>query len=648
MSSSITIAGKGQLFEFVVQELNSLYDLCLLPDLNSSLPKHSKLLLVLEDDWNPAIHYQAELAARDTGVDWLRGFVAFGEGVAGPWVRPGREGCSQCADTRRTMTAKDRQDKWKIQQTSSQQHNRVHDEWISPMGLLQLAQIIITETKRIMNEKSSQLEGAVQLINMRTLETSRHSILPDSLCYMCSNRAEDSPAEAIISLQPSPKISEDSYRCRSLKELSQFLSKDYLDPRTGLLNNKMMDVETPFADVIVNLPLMNGDEGSAGRTNSYAVSEMTAILEGLERSCGIDPKGKRTVVYDSYNHLDSALHPLQVGVHTQTQYAAENFPFTPFDPDKKMNWVWGYSLQSKTSLLIPERLAYYSMGCGDGIMFETSNGCAIGGSLEEAIFYGIMEVLERDSFLMTWYGELPLPRIDPYSVQDEELHLMIERMREVAGYDLYLYNGTMEHGIPCIFTIIKNRHSHPDELNLMCAAGAHLDPVKAVKSAISESIGMIKPLNKEFKQNKETYKKMLHDSSLVRKMDDHGMLYGLPEAEKRLQFLLNQEGPMQTFEEAFHWKTKHSDLTDDLRNILKVFQQLYMDVIVVDQTSSEISRNGLHCVKVLIPGMLPMTFGHHQTRLAGLNRVLTVPKELGYVNKVFTMEELNPHPHPFP
>ncbi|MFQ3544703.1 TOMM precursor leader peptide-binding protein [Halobacillus rhizosphaerae] len=648
MNSTVTIAGKGQLYEFVVEELASFYDLCLLPNLNHPLPKQSKLLLVLEDGWNPAMHYQAELAARDIGVDWLRGFVAFGEGVAGPWVRPGREGCSQCADTRRIMTAKDRQDKWKIQQISSQQQETVHDEWVSPMGLHQLAQIIITETKRIMTEKSSQLEEAVQLINMRTLETARHSILPDSLCYMCSNRTEDSPEEAIISLQPSPKISEDSYRCRSLKELSQFLSEEYLDPRTGLLNSKMMDVETPFADVIVNLPLMNGDEGSAGRTNSYAVSEMTAILEGLERSCGIDPKGKRTVVYDSYNQLDSALHPLQVGVHTQTQYAAEDFPFTPFDPDKKMNWVWGYSLQSQTSLLIPERLAYYSMGCGDGIMFETSNGCAIGGSLEEAIFYGIMEVLERDSFLMTWYGKLPLPRIDPYSVKDEELHLMIERMREVAGYDLYLYNGTMEHGIPCIFTIIKNRHSHPDELNLMCAAGAHLDPVKAVKSAISESIGMIKPLNKEFKQNKEIYKKMLHDSSLVRKMDDHGMLYGLPEAEERLKFLLDQEGPMQTFEDAFHWKSKHVDLTDDLRDILTVFQNLYMDVIVVDQTSSEISRNGLRCVKVLIPGMLPMTFGHHQTRLAGLNRVLTVPKELGYVNKVFTMDELNPHPHPFP
>jgi ribosomal protein S12 methylthiotransferase accessory factor len=69
---------------------------------------------------------------------------------------------------------------------------------------------------------------------------------------------------------------------------------------------------------------------------------------------------------------------------------------------------------------------------------------------------------------------------------------------------------------------------------------------------------------------------------------------------------------------------------------------------VVDQTTPEMIRNGLHCVKVLIPGMLPMTFGHHLTRLTGLERVLRVPMELGYAKQPLTLEQLNPHPHPFP
>lgn len=75
--------------------------------------------------------------------------------------------------------------------------------------------------------------------------------------------------------------------------------------------------------------------------------------------------------------------------------------------------------------------------------------------MEEAIFYGIMEVVERDSFLLTWYAQLPLTRLDPYSANDKELELMIERARAAAGYDIYLFNSTMEHGIPSIWALAK-------------------------------------------------------------------------------------------------------------------------------------------------------------------------------------------------
>ncbi|SFJ65049.1 ribosomal protein S12 methylthiotransferase accessory factor [Thermoflavimicrobium dichotomicum] len=126
------------------------------------------------------------------------------------------------------------------------------------------------------------------------------------------------------------------------------------------------------------------------------------------------------------------------------------------------------------------------------------------------------------------------------------------------------------------------------------------------------------------------------------------MLYSLPQAEERLQFLLDENRPLRSFDEEFERKGRHADLTDDLKDILQVFRRLNLDVIVVDQTTPEIKRNGLHCVKVLIPGMLPMTFGHHLTRVTGLERVLRVPVELGYAKEPLTLEQLNPHPHPFP
>jgi ribosomal protein S12 methylthiotransferase accessory factor len=647
VSAVVTVVGAGLLADFVCGELSAHYEVVRQTDFKEEIPDGTDLALVLHDAWDPSVHENAEEVLQPTGIPWLRGFVSFGEGVVGPLVRPGTAGCSQCADLRQIMAGRDRKEMWKLQKRLAEHGGIPRDEWASRTGLLQMAHLIVAEAQRVLQGSQAHLEGRVFLINLKTLKSSRHFFLPDPLCPVCGRLPEDTAIDARITLQPNPKISTNSYRCRSMDDLKEVLVKDYLDYRIGLLNGKMYDLVSPFADASVNLPLFTEDEATAGRTHSYADSELTAILEGLERYCGLAPRGKRTVVQDSFRNLaDQALNPVTVGLYTQEQYAKPGFPFKPFDPDRPIDWVWGYSFLQERPILIPELLAYYSLSCGHGFVSETSNGCALGGSLEEAIFYGILEVVERDSFLMTWYAQLPLPRLDPFSANDLELRLMVERLQAVSGYDVHMFNATMENGIPSIWVLAKNRKQKG--VNLICAAGAHPDPVRAAKSSIHEVAGLLLTLDEKFEANREEYVRMLHDSSLVQKMEDHSMLYSLPEAEVRLHFLLDENRPLRTFDGEFKRKARHADLTDDLKDILQAFRRLNLDVIVVDQTTPEIRRNGLYCVKVLIPGMLPMTFGHHLTRLTGLERVLRVPAELGYAKEPLTPEQLNPHPHPFP
>lgn len=647
MSAIIVIVGEGVLADCVYGELSAQFDVVRQIDFEARVPETVDLVLVLHDAWHPYVHQKAEEVLQLAGIAWLRGFVAFGEGVIGPLVRPGTQGCSQCADTRRLMAGRERKEMRELQQRLVTQGGMPRDAWASRTGLLQVAHLLVEETRRVLQGKTFQSAGKLFLINLKTMESTLHLVLPDPLCPVCSQLPDDSSTAAHISLQPSPKIGTDSYRCRSMNELDKVLKKDYLDGRTGFLNGKMVDLKSPFADVSVNLPLFAEDVGTAGRSHSYAASELTAILEGLERYCGLAPRSKRTVVRGSFRDLkDQALDPVKVGVHTEEQYAEPGVPFTPFNPDHPIDWVWGYSFLQERPILVPEQLAYYSMGCGHNFVFETSNGCALGGSLEEAIFYGILEVVERDSFLMTWYAQLPLPRLDLNSANDQELRLMIDRLQAVAGFDVHFFNSTMENGIPSVWGVAKNRKQ--TGVNLICTAGAHPDPVRAVKSAVHELAGMVQSLDEKLDADREAYVQMFHDSSLVQQMEDHSLLYGLPQAQERLQFLLDENRPLRTFEEEFEREARHTDLTDDLKDILNAFHRLNLDVIVVDVTAPEINRNGLHCVKVLIPGMLPMTFGHHFTRLAGLERVLQVPAELGYVKEPLELEDLNPYPHPFP
>lgn len=647
MSSFVVIVGEGILSDSVCAQMSARYPVFRQKTVETSFPANTDLVLVLDDTWNPAVHQMAEEVMRVTGVPWLRGFVSFGEGVIGPLVQPDTPGCSQCADLRRLLGGKERHEMREVQGKLAEIGGMTKNPWASNTGLSHMAHIISAEAYRVLEGEKPRSQGKICLTDLKTLNGSWHTFVPDSLCPICSKVPDDSAELARVTLNPSPKIRADSFRCTPLDELKSVLVNDYLDNRTGLFNSKMYDLVTPFADASVNMPMISGgDEGTAGRTQAYSDSELTAILEGLERHCGLEPRGKRTVVHDCYRNVEEhALNPLEVGVHTDEQYAMPGFPFEKFDPDRRIEWVWGYSLIEERPILVPELLSYYSLGCGSsGFVYETSNGCALGGSREEAVFYGIMEVVERDSFLMTWYAELGLPRLDPFTAEDEELQLMIERMRAVAGYDLFLYNSTMEHGIPSVFAMAKNRKD--TGLNLILAAGAHLDPVRAAKSAIQELAGMMLNLDEKLEKNRANYEKMLYDDSLVRQMDDHGMLYGLPQAEERFSFL--QDRPLKSFQEEFKWNSHHADLTDDLKDILGKFRSRNLDVIVVDQTAPELKKNGLHCVKVLIPGMLPMTFGHHHTRLTGLERVLNVPAELGYRDRPLTFDELNQKPHPFP
>lgn len=643
-SKTILIVGKGVLADYVQKILNEQYEVCHCSEIDNAELKDYDLAVVLDDNWKPAVHQKAEERLRLNGIPWLRAYISFGNGVIGPLSKKDHSGCSQCADLRRLMAGRDRHEMREVKDKLQKTETTQSDAAVSRQGLFHFACLVASELKKMINGKE---DNHILLMNLKTFTISFHSFLPDPLCAVCGGIPDDSPDDATIALQPRPKVSPNVYRTRSLDELSQFLTKDYLDPQIGFLNNKMIDLVPPFADASVTLPLFAGDEGAAGRTNSYEVSVMTAILEALERYCGIEPKGKRTTVYGSYNQLkEQALNPIALGLHAKENYDQPNFPFHPFHPDRRMHWVWGYSFLREKPILVPELLAYYSLGCGNGFVFETSNGCALGGSLEEAIMYGMLEVVERDSFLLTWYAQLALPRLNPDSVNDEELKLMIDRAGAVGGYDIHLYNATMENGIPSIFAIAKNRKT--SGLNIICAGGAHPDPVRAAKSAVHELAGMMLTLDDQFEKGKQQYKKMLSDSGLVKKMDDHGMLFGLPETEERLHFLLNEDRPMRNFREEFNPTVNHMDLTDDLHDLLQAFRRLNLDVIVVDQTTPEIKKNGLYCVKVIIPGMLPMTFGHHLTRVTGLERVLKVPMELGYVKQSLTLEQLNPHPHPFP
>lgn len=650
--NTILVIGEGLLADVVYAQVmdQSDYNATRMSNHNEEFPStSSRIALVLQDQENLGLLLEVNEKLQQAGIPWISAYLNVEEGVIGPLNRPSATGCFQCADTRMSLAGSNlnASDDMLMMLVNPNYVTRAKSE-IEVAGYRYMAQILVEETSNFVNGNKLNTDSHVYMINLHSLNCTRHYILPLGACSVCGQLQEDSPEAASIVLKPSPKL-DNNYRCRSMDELQGVLFNDYLDRRSGLFNAIELHLTSVFADAVVNLPLGYYDEVTGGRSHSFANSQLAAILEGLERYCGITPRSKRPVVFDSYNQLkDVAMNPAMIGLHAQEQYEQEDFPFTSFDPDSPIEWVWGYSFLQERPILVPHLLAYYSLGSEGSFVYETSNGCALGGSLEEAVLYGIFEVVERDAFLMTWYAKLQCPRLDPYSSGDKELLLMLHRIKAVLGYEVLLYNTTTENGIPSIWVIARGTPDH--NVSVICSAGAHLDPIRAAKSAVHELAGTISMVEKRWKERGSEAQSMFADSYEVQQMEDHTLLYSLPEAAERLHFLLEEQRPARSFAEEFPSPVVpvSTDVTEELKEVLEIFRRLQLGVIVVDQSSDETLRNGLHCVKVLIPGMLPMTFGHHLRRLEGIDRVLEVPMKLGYVDRKLTRGELNPYPHPFP
>ncbi|WP_243735047.1 TOMM precursor leader peptide-binding protein [Paenibacillus turpanensis] len=641
---TVVVYGSGRLAQFTAEALaRSRLQIEQNEQLDQPSPA-ADFALVLADDWQPEMLVQAEHLLRAAGLPWIGAFAGLAEGVVGPLVLPDTPGCSQCAELRRKTAGRDSEELLQAQYQLLMHGQLLREQPLPDRILKQMALLLCQETELFLQKQQGFTQGKLYIMNLSTLECGLHAFLPDPTCSVCSVLPEDSQQLAQLTLPLSPKLNRDVYRSTSPEMLQAGLLDLYVDSKTGLLHSPKINPYTPFADVVLELASPLGDEAVGGRSHSYKASETTAVLEGLERLCGMAPRGKKTGVFDCYRNLkEHALDPLTTGVYSREQYASPDFPYEPFDPDREIPWVWGYSFRRSCPVLVPEQLAYYSGG--EGFVHEFSNGCALGGSLTEAVFYGILEVVERDAFLMTWYGRLPLAELDPFTAGDTELKLMLIRIKAISGYEVRLFNAAMEHGVPSIWGIAKLTDGQGP--NLICSAGAHVDPIRAARSVVYELASSIPVMQEKYSEHRESILSMLSDPYQVTQMEDHALLYCLPEAESRLQFLLHQEREPKAFHEAYQRTAPYETMKEELEALLHRLEAHGFEVIVVDQTSPETLKKGLHCVKVLIPGMLPMSFGYAFTRLTGLSRVLEIPEKLGFTNRPLTPEQLNPHPHPF-
>jgi ribosomal protein S12 methylthiotransferase accessory factor len=656
INKTIVVCGRGLIADATAAALEDLAEVESLPEM-LELPATPAGLITASDCWDLGTTAHAHEASRQAGIPWMPIRTELDTAVIGPLTRPDRPGCPACFETRRKNNSPAGAARAEIHATTPETLAAIPSALLTPLAAELIGMLAALEITCAMGGD----RPSVVMVRLRDLSIERHPFIPEPLCPACGDLPDDDREAASISLSRRPKSDPTRYRLWSPTAHCGEIAAAFVDPEAGVIHDVVRSDECGLAvaEASITLPAPGARVPGGGRTWDYRTSDVVAVLEALERLGGCTPAGKRTVVRAAMADLEHpALDPRTLGMHEDDLYDLAPKFYRPFTEEAVCNWVWAYSLTAGEPVLVPETCAYFwTLNRPDPAFFaENTNGCALGSCLEEAILYGILEVAERDAFLLTWHSRIPSSPIDLEASDFRDPAISAAAIKQTTGYDVTLFDVTTEFGIPSVWAMA----THPavrdgqmprgtDELALFCAAGSSLSPERAALSAVLELGPQLSHAIDQFPARKADAVASLDDPTQVKTIFDHAVAFGDPRAYERLDFLTRSTAPPTPLADlggARKWPLS-ADLRDDLLELVDRFRGEGMDVIVVNETTPEHRAIGLHCVKVLIPGTLPLTYGHRRRRLRNLPRLLTLTQRLGHAPAPLSIDDVNQLPHPF-
>jgi ribosomal protein S12 methylthiotransferase accessory factor len=355
-----------------------------------------------------------------------------------------------------------------------------------------------------------------------------------------------------------------------------------------------------------------------------------ALVEALERYSGLSHPAPG--IWTNYTNVCSkALLPTELTLFSDAEYARPEFPFQAFDPDRIMRWNWGYNLTLKRSVLVPTSAVWY--GYDDSLLGESSNGVAAHSSRGHALLNAVLELVERDAFMIHWLHRLSPPHVDPDSTHDDRSHAMIGCI-EKGGYAVHIVDITTDLEIPVALALgVRVDRRKPA---LIVGAGASLDHRGALFRALSELYAAT------FSPTELWSLPPLLDPADVVSLADHSRAYAHPDWLQHAAFLWASN------RQATWPKPSQAD-SGCLRGLTTLVERLQWhgyNVIGVDITPRDIARYRLFVVRAIVPGLQPLALGTRR-RLGG-RRLYEVPVRMGYRDALPREKDLNPTPHCFP
>lgn len=345
--------------------------------------------------------------------------------------------------------------------------------------------------------------------------------------------------------------------------------------------------------------------GSSGKGVTSEDAHASALAEAAERFCTVfrGDEPRRLCFHEA---LDSeAIQPNDIALFSESQripgHATGVLAPKALPDDAEIEWSPVWSLRDGSKRYAPTALLYFGYRPPAGIPQHgraDSNGAAAGGTFEDAILQGMLELVERDAVSIWWYNRLERPELDVREGQDDYVDAVRAELAS-CGRSFWLLDITTDLGVPSIVAISPRGGGGAD-----LGFGSHVAPTIAWRRATAELCQVIG-----------------FSPSSAGPGDEDGRV--------DLETGLEPMGRVSTDDFAQH------DIQEDIRDAIEVLVRRFatkaLDCLVLDLTRPDI---GIPVAKVVVPGLRS-----HRPRF-GPGRLYDVPVDMGWRPTSLAEDEL--------
>jgi ribosomal protein S12 methylthiotransferase accessory factor len=252
--------------------------------------------------------------------------------------------------------------------------------------------------------------------------------------------------------------------------------------------------------------------------------------------------------------------------------------------DVRIPWVKGYDLMKEEEIYVPANAVFHPLPSRyDRVRLfrSNTNGLAGGNELEEAIFHGLAEVIERDAWALVEITRNTGPNV---KIDGGEIRNLIDKFLN-AEVSVLIRDITSDIGVPT-FAAVSDDVRLKDPALLTIGMGTHTNASVAIKRAITEVA-----------QSRLT---QIHGARNIGAATDMKKIMGYEWMRKQNKHWFEIAGE-EDFDSVQTSSLDTNDFLDDIKHVMARLKAAGLErVIVVDLTRREI---GISVVRVIVPGL---------------------------------------------